>query len=345
MHDARDKLTTPSQQTTVPQNVTMSLTNSPADSFPKTETGELLGHRLEYLIQEAQAFIHTTGYRSRMERASVEAVPVLSPLGNRADYHLDVRGTLTVRDWSEQLRDIVSRARSLLDNAMWEAAEGDDRTLYNGSERRAIMFPIAPHAGDWKAFERTPHGQHLPPRMRTALRAIQPFLTGAPTVAWLTTTNNHDKHRYPLRVATLPDRLFAIVFAPQVAAIPGEDAPGISWKPVLPVTDGAHVVTCSTPIPLSDLEVIEFPVALCVDVDGDWVDVQLFLQDIVEFTARATAILLGGSTAWADEHRLRFDAERAQVLDFQHALARNDLKAEDRWRRSGAGAEGYYPAN
>ncbi|WP_223622636.1 hypothetical protein [Microbacterium sp. EST19A] len=321
----------------------MSLTSSPADSLPQTEVGQALGVRLEYLITQTQEFIHMTGYEARKDRVKIEGVPIKSALGDRADYHVDVRGALTNPIWSEQLRDIISRARSLLDNVMWEAVAGEDKSRYSNQERKAIYFPIAHTAGDWAAFERTKHAQQLSAAARADFRSVQPFVTGAPVVAWLNKTNNRDKHRYPLRIATLPDRLFAMVFAEQVAAIPGEDAPGIRWAPIVPIVDGAHLVTCSAPVTVGQLEPVELPVALCIEIEGDWIDLQVFLQDVVEFAARATAVLLGGSTAWADEHRQRFDAERAQMLDFQRAIARNDMKAEQRWRNSGPGALGYFP--
>lgn len=306
---------------------------SPGSGKPVVDPA--LMRRFEYLAKETRDFIYTTGRAERDLRASVMAIPRLSNLGTRATYTTAVGGELVPWGWSEELRDIIGRARSLLDNALWVAAGGDQAGRYNAAEQGAIKFPIAHTAHDWARFEATKHAQVLDVNVLAQLRQIQPFVTGEPVIRWLNRTNNRDKHRYPLVLDTMPDVLFAMLFAPQIAAVPGVDRPGIAWAPLTPVRDGKVIVECTHPLPLRKLTPTEVPVALCVDVDGQWVDVQDFLQDAIEFVARVVAILGDGDTTWADEHRRRFDAERAQLADFRKMMHDNDSAAEARWRATG----------
>lgn len=305
----------------------------PSPSSPAVDA--VLVRRFEYLTKETREFIHTTGRAERDLRASITAQPRLSSLGNRATYVTQVRGELVPWGWSEELRDIIGRARSLLDNALWVAAGGDEPGRYSSGEQGGIKFPIAHTTHDWTQFEGTRHAQFLAAGVLMQLRQIQPFVTGQPVIRWLNRTNNRDKHRYPLVLDTMPDGLFAMLFARQVAAVPGVDKPGVTWAPLEPVRDGKILVECTHPLPLRDLAPTEVPVALCVDVDGHWVDVQEFLQDAIEFVARVVAILGDGDTTWADDHRRKFDAERAQLADFRKMMQDNDSAAEARWRATG----------
>lgn len=291
--------------------------------------------RFAYLAKETRDFIYATGRAERDLRASVRAVPRLSDIGTRATYITEIRGELVPWGWSEEMRDIIGRARSLLDNALWVATGGDVAGRFNSAEQGAIKFPIANAASDWARFEGTKHAQLLTPDVLHQLREIQPFVTGEPVIRWLNRTNNRDKHRYPLVLDTMPDTLFVMLFAPRIAAIPGVDKPGITWAPLTPVREGNAIVSCTHPLPLKKLGPTAVPVALCVDVDGQWVDVQDFLQDAIEFVARVVAILGDGDTSWADEHRSKFDLERQQLVDFRKMMHDNDSAAEARWRATG----------
>jgi hypothetical protein len=291
--------------------------------------------RREYLIKEINAFIEMTGREKRASRVEIEAVPRLWDRNRRAVYTLRVRGELLPPEWVEKLRDIVGRARSLLDNAMWTAAGGDRPGAYTSREQDQIKFPVAHTSDDWANFEARKHALALSRSTRSQLREMQPFVTARPVIRWLNRTNNVDKHRYPLRLAIVPDALFVMPLNPAIAGSPGRDHNGFRWQPLKPVEHGKKLLEYRHPSALHGLLPVEVPVALCVDVDGQWVDVQDFLWDTVELVARASAILTDGDTTWADFHRALFDAEREQLGNFRRMMVDEDPLAKMAWLATG----------
>lgn len=288
--------------------------------------------RKSYLIREVADFIQRTGVEARKSRVSIQVVPRIRDRGRRVTYRVRVRGELLVEDWYEELRDIINRARSLLDNAMWVAAGGGDVGRYTKQEKDRIKFPLARHENEWLAFEASKHGASLGVDVLAKLRAIQPFVTADAVVQMFNRANNLDKHRDPLDLALVPDALFAIVLNPGIAGVPGENAHGFEWARLGPVQSGKDVLDYRRSAPLPALAAVDLPVALCVEVDGHWVDVQDFLQDIVVFTVTASSILGDGDTTWADAHRAKFAAERAQLRNFRKMLLENDPIAELYWQ-------------
>ncbi len=291
-----------------------------------------IARRRTYLIREVGDFIERTGVEERKPRVSIEAVPRLRDRGRRVTYRVRVRGELLIEDWYEELRDIINRARSLLDNAMWAAAGGGDVGRYTKQEKDRIKFPLARHENEWLSFEASKHGASLGPNVLAQLRAIQPFVTSDAVIQMFNRVNNVDKHRDPLELALVPDALFAFVLAPGIAGIPGQNVHGFEWVPLGPIQNGTDVLDYRQSASLPTLAAVDLPAALCVQVDGEWIDVQDFLQDIVVFTVTASSILGDGNTTWADAHRAKFAAERAQLRTFRKMLLDNDPIAELYWQ-------------
>jgi len=293
-----------------------------------------IARRKFYLIREIADFIQRTGAEASKARVSIQVLPRIRDRGSRVTYRVRVHGELLVEDWYEELRDIINRARSLLDNAMWAAAGGGDPGRYTKQEKDRIKFPLAQHENEWLSFESSKHGASIGVDALGKLREIQPFVTADTVVQMFNKVNNLDKHRDPLELALVPDALFAIVLAPGVAGVPGENAHGFQWAPLGPLQNGKDVLDYRASTPLPNMVPVDLPAALCIEVDGRWIDVQDFLEDIVVFTVTATSILGDGDTAWADAHKAKFAAERAQLRNFRKMLRDNDPVAELYWRGS-----------
>jgi len=292
-----------------------------------------ISRRRDYLLREVRAFITKTGGPHREPALVVHAIPqFLDRSRKRVRYYARVDGQLLSDDWFEELRDIINRARSLLDNAMWAAAKGNEPGKYSNTEKDKIKFKIAVNEPDWRLFCVSKHGQELGQPALDALRAIQPFVTGDPVAPMFNKVNNVDKHRDPLELAVLVDPLMPLVLGRGIASVPGEDGHGFVWQPRTPLTGNQRLLDYTSDKPLPDLEAHVATVALCVDVDGDWIDLQDFLQDIVVFTVNAFAILAGEDTSWADEHRQRFDAERRRLANLRKALRDGDQIADALWQ-------------
>ena len=292
--------------------------------------------RLRYLVKEINDFLAEVGeFRATPKRVTAVPVMPIRDRNRRVTYTMRVDGEPFPEAWVEQVRDMISRARSLLDNAMWTAAHRDPSVIYNSDQSRRIYFPVAKNASDWAAFEKTAHGASLTSAVRTALRGIQPFVTGAFTVTLLSKSNNDDKHKLPLSLQMMPDRLF--VFYPDVDF--GKRGRGKTnfalSAPLLPI--GNRILgEFTSEYPIARARSFDVPTALCISIGQDWVDVQDFLWDVLEMVVRATAILSDGDTSLADGVKRYIRQQRAQ-LDAFRKIFDGDVVAQALWEASSFG--------
>ncbi|GAB3599400.1 hypothetical protein [Microbacterium tumbae] len=302
---------------------------------------EELGHsvwseRFVYLIQESFEFLEKAAKHHR-DRVVVRAVPRRDG-EHRIVYRYGVRGELKPNGLTEEFRDILGRARSLLDIAMYTAASEAASPPLTRSEERGTYFPIASTAEEWSKVEQKRHLAVLTSQQRSALKAMQPFSTGAGVITWFQQIHNTDKHRRPLVLETIPDPEFVMVFG-EVEPLLGETREHrLDWVDPLPaVAQRVDFVEIWSVDPIRHAGVEDVPIALAVWVDEDWRDVQHLLWDVIEFTSRACAILYDGDTGLADAFKAIFGRERAQLAAFNRMMVTGDPEAEREWASYSSG--------
>ncbi|MBN9156915.1 hypothetical protein [Microbacterium sp.] len=288
-----------------------------------------LEKRLRFLVVEINDFLAEVG-DYRRDRLSVVAIPRIRDRNRRVAYTMRVTGEPVPDAWTEQMHNIIGRARSLLDNLMWAAAHRTPEIEFNAAQRRQIYFPLSRTPHDWTRFAESAHGRALDPEVREALRIAQPYESGNTAVRWFSKANNDDKHKAPLSLQMMPDRLF--VFYPKVDF--GKRGRGTSHFELadadLPIAnrffgyfESEHPITAAYP---SDVAT-----ALCIQVGEDWIDVQDFLWDVLEFVIRAGETLFGRTTPLADALKHYIDQERAR-LDAFRRIFDGDVLAEAVWK-------------
>jgi hypothetical protein len=301
-----------------------------------TEAAKPVWHeRLGYLIQEAFDYIGKASSHHR-DNLVVRAVPVRDG-DRRIVYRYGVRGDAVPYALVEELRDVLGRARSLLDNAMFTAATDVANPPLTEKQERRIYFPIATTADAWDEMASSPHMKALSQAQRDGLRAIQPFETGNPVVTWFQEIHNTDKHRRPLVLAAIPDPEFVMMFL-HLDPPYGSNEYWVDWvDPLPPIANRVEFVEYRTVEVIRDAGIEDVPVALAIWVDNGWRDIQHMLWDVLEFTTRAAAYLSDGDLAVANSMKAYFDAERSQLAAFKKMMVTGDPDAEAEWLRlSGA---------
>lgn len=288
------------------------------------------------MIDETFDFLRSTSqYLST--RVVVRAIP-LRDGDYRAVYRYGVRGVLVPNDFEEDLRDILARAQSVLDIAMTAAVTAAASSPLTTKESRNTYFPIASTEASWKSTVGQAHMKALSRSQLSALRAIQPFVTGDGVISWFHKVHNSDKHESPLQLKVIPDREFIMLFD---EIEPRSSEHWIDWvEPLPPIENRTEFVSyrCADPITSAGIERI--PLGLVIWVAGDWRDIQHMLWDVMEFTTRASAILSNTSKAPANLMRKLFQAERRQLAAFKEMMtaatltgSRTDTAAEREWQR------------
>lgn len=288
-----------------------------------------LEKRLRFLVVEVNDFLAEVG-DYRRSTLSVVAFPRVRDRNRRVAYTMRVTGDPVPDAWTEQMHNIIGRARSLLDNLMWAAVHRAPEVEFNAEQRRKIYFPLSRTSHDWARFAESAHGRALDPDVREALRIVQPYESGNSAMRWFSRANNDDKHKAPLSLQMMPDRLF--VFYPKVEF--GKRGRGTSHfelaEPGLPIAnrffgyfESEHPITAAYP---SDVAT-----ALHIQVGEDWIDVQDFLWDVLEFVIRAGEILFGRTTPLADALKRYIDQERSR-LDAFRRIFDGDVVAEAVWK-------------
>lgn len=287
--------------------------------------------RLWHLVRESQDYIQRSG-AFKNEAVKVTSVATLRDRNRRAVYSLRVRGGADLDTWVEELRDIVGRAHTVLDNAMWDAATRDGTVSYSAREEKQIYFPIAADSTEWSTFETKKHASALSAATRASLRAIQPFITGSDISLWLRTVNNTDKHRYPLNLSIRIDEQFVMLFHDIGHGKDGSGATDIDWIDPLPeLRNREKLVEYRSENAIVAAPELDVPLTLCIQIGSEWVDLQDFLWDITEFVARAAGILRDGNTLLADYLKAHFDFEREQLAASRKMMIDGDPIAEMTW--------------
>ena len=288
--------------------------------------------RLGKLIQECFDFIGTISTWHR-ERVAVRGVPIRDG-DYRIVYRYGYRGELLPDDIIEDFRDILARARSVLDIAMFTAVKTAASPPLSEKEERNTYFPIASTEASWKSMAGQPHLKALSQDQRDALRAIQPFATGNPVISEFAKIHNDDKHQSPLQLAVRADPEFAMLFH-HPDPLPGKTREWwIDWvEPAPPIENRVAFVEYRSLEPIRSAGLEDVPIALAVQVGDEWRDVQHLLWDVLEFVERASAILHDGDTALADAFKAILDGEREQLAAYNKMMVTGDPAAEQEWMR------------
>lgn len=290
--------------------------------------------RLGYFIQESFDFIGKAAEHHR-ENVAVRAIPVRDG-DRRIVYRFGFRGELIPDDLTEELRDILGRARSVLDIAIFTAATAAASPPLTEPQERGVHFPIAATQSDWDKALKKPHMMALPQSQRDALRGMQPFATGDPVITWFQKIHNDDKHRTPLELAVVPDPEFVMLFMNLEPPIHQAREYWIDWVDPLPqVAQRVEFVEYRSLDPIHSAGIEDVPLALAIWVDGGWRDIQHLLWDVMEFTTRGCKILDDGDTGLADSFKELFDVQRAQLDAFKRMMRTGDPEAEREWKRLG----------
>ncbi|OAN37436.1 hypothetical protein A4X16_16635 [Microbacterium sp. H83] len=253
---------------------------------------------------------------------------------HRIVYRFGVRGELIPDEMTEKLRDILGRARSLLDIAMFTASTAAASPPLTESQERGVYFPIAETQSQWDKAIQKPHMMALEQSQRDALRAMQPFATGDPVITWFQKIHNDDKHRTPLQLATIPDPEFVMVFEHIEPPLHETREYWLDWVEPLPqVAQRVEFVECRSVDVIRPLDVEDVPIALAIWVDDGWRDIQHMLWDVIEFTVRGCQILDDGDTGLADSFKTYFGHMRAQLDAFTRMMRTGDPDAEREWKR------------
>lgn len=201
---------------------------------------------------------------------------------------------------------------------------------FTSKQERATYFPVASTAASWRSFESSAHGAVLADAQREALKVLQPYVSGSQTVCSLNEVNNNDKHRVPLKLQVMPDRLF--VFYPDVDC--GKRGRGASRfilaDPLLAVSN-RHLGDFFSEYPVVAARPFEVPTALCIRISEDWVDVQDFFWDVLELVAHASEVLATGATGVARAVK-RIITHRRRQLDAFRKIFDGDVIADAIWR-------------
>lgn len=287
--------------------------------------------RLKKLIQESLDFIGSSNDHLRTN-VIVRGIPVKDS-EYRVIYRYGVRGVLVPDDMVEDFRDILGRARSVLDIAMSTAVTASANPPLTPKQQNQTYFPIAADEASWKSMLGQPHLKALPPTQVAALRAIQPFVTGDEVIAKFSKVHNKDKHEQPLELAVIADPEFVMIFE-HIRPLPRVTPHSLDWvDPIPAVENRVEFVTYTSSQPIEEVDLEEVPIALAIWIDGQWRDVQHMLWDLIEFTERAAAVLGSGDTALADLLKTYFDAERTQLAAFKELFTTTDRDlAEREWR-------------
>lgn len=295
------------------------------------------GARFAKLVQESFDFLGSQSDRKR-EHLVVRAIPRRDG-EHRVVYRYGVRGELLPYDAVEDFRDILARARSVLDIAMFDAVMRQASPPLTAKQERSTYFPIAATEGDWKSLAGQPHMKALTVSQLKKLEQIQPFVTGSATLSEFTKVHNDDKHQAPVRLAVVPDAEFVMLFdhlAPPPASA-GEC--WIDWAtPLAPVENGKEFVEYRSTKVITGAAVEDVPVALAVEVSSGWRDVQHFLWEVLEFTSRATAVLHDGDMHLANAFRDYFAFRRDELEAFRGMLVEHDAASEAKWLTSRGGS-------
>lgn len=279
--------------------------------------------RLGYLIQESFDFIGKAATHHR-EKVVVRAIPIRDD-EHRVVYRFGVRGDLIPDDLVEEFRDILGRARSLLDIAMFAAVSTAAIPPLTEAEERATYFPITATEDAWNKAARKRHLATLTDAQRAALRALQPWASGDPVVSWFQEIHNTDKHRRPLVLATIPDPEFVMIFNHVVPPLAEMNEYWLDWVEPLPeVSQRVEFVEIRSVDRIRDAGIEDVPIALAIWVDGGWRDIQHLLWDIMEFTSRACEVLDDGDTSFSDALRDFFKVQRHQLAAFKRMMLTGD---------------------
>lgn len=289
-------------------------------------------NRLRKVIQESFDLIGNAANHHR-ESVAVRAVPVRDG-EYRVVYRFGVRGTLLPEDIVEDFRDVLGRARSVLDIAMFNAANAAARPPLTNKQQRNTFFPIASTEDQWNSMVGQPHMQALTQKQRDALGSVQPFMTGNQVIAEFAKLHNEDKHQRPLELSVIPDPEFVMVFAHLDPPPEGTREYWIDFISPLPaVEQRVDFVEYRSVDRIRSAGVEDVPIALAVWVDNEWRDVQHLLWDVMEFVTRAASILDDGNTDLADSMKAYFDAEWLQLAAFKKMMLTGDVDAEREWLR------------
>lgn len=288
--------------------------------------------RLKKLIQESFDFIGSTTEHLQT-RAVVRGIPVRDG-DNRVVYRYGTRGELVTSDMVEDFRDIIGRARSVLDIAMSTAVTAAANPPLTPAQQRNTYFPIAATEAQWKSMLGQPHLKVLSRAQLNALREVQPFVTGSQIIAEFSKVHNKDKHELPLKLEVIADPEFVMIFE-HIRPLPRFTQHTVEWvDPIPAVENRVEFVTYTSPVPIETVDIERIPIALAIRVDGVWRDIVHLLWDLIEFTERAAAILGSGDTALADLLKAYFDAEHAQLVQFRALFKSKDPEASERdWKR------------
>lgn len=287
--------------------------------------------RLRRMIQESFNFIGAAASHHR-ERVAVRAVPIRDG-DHRIVYRFGVRGELLPEDLVEDFRDILGRARSVLDIAMFGAATAVANPPLTDRQKHATYFPIAGTREQWNSAAGQPHMRALTEQQRGALREMQPFVTGNQVIAEFARIHNDDKHQRPLELFVIPDPEFVMLFR---HLDPSPDETHEFWvdyvTPLPPVAQRVEFVEYRSVDAIRSAGVEDVPIALAVAVDGEWRDVQHLLWDLMEFVVRGASILDNGDTELADSMQSYFGSERALLDAFKKMMTTGDPAAEREWK-------------
>lgn len=119
--------------------------------------GPVWHHRFGYLVQEVFDYLGMIA-RYHQEHVAVRGIPTLDD-PRRVVYRFGVRGEPISASFVEDLRDILGRARSVLDIAMFDTATAQASPALTESQQRATYFPLATSEQAWKSMAgQAPHG-------------------------------------------------------------------------------------------------------------------------------------------------------------------------------------------
>jgi hypothetical protein len=293
-------------------------------------------------VRDSLRFISEGAYHHH-NRVVVRAVPVVDG-DRRVVYRYGVRGQPVLQDWDEELHDILGAAGSVLEIAMFNAATTQADPPLTPREEARTQFPIASTRDMWRSMAGQPHIRALTQSQRNALRAIQPFETGDGVMTWFHTVYNHDRHRRPLELAAIPDPQFVMLFM-KLEPPMGTHEYWLDYVDPLPqIANRVEFVEYRSSRRIQGAGLEEVPITLAIWVDGRWRDIQDLLWSVMEFMARACAILSDDDLEHADALREYMSAERAQLAAFGKMMAEAsstrsaiDPASEKEWqRRAGA---------
>lgn len=276
------------------------------------------------LWADAMQFLAEVGEYHR-ERLRVLAVPRLVDGGRRAEYIVRVRGELVPLTHVYRLSGILFQARAALDRWMFWAAHEDRSVVYTEKEDRGIAFPISETETHWARVEQRKYVAALGPRKVAALRSIQPFMTGSALPQILNDVHRLDKHRQPVRTALIADPNFVMVFNNVVDHPLGAGKEQIDFVLPNPALEaGLLLAERRTQHPMVSAGVEDVPIALVVRVSDEWMDVQDFLHDTVEFVIRASEILALGEPGLAEMIAGEIATERRRLAAFRRGMLQDD---------------------